>query len=87
MELSEIAEVYPETIVLNGYDECILGVVDRFGFDQPVILYSTRKIVDQLVDEGMSEEEALEWFHYNMIGAWVGDGTPAFALDLDDTHY
>ena len=26
----------------------------------------------------MTEEEAYEYYNYNMLGAWVGDGTPAF---------
>ena len=29
-------------------------------------------------DNKWSEEEALEWFHFNTIGAWVGDKTPIF---------
>ena len=26
----------------------------------------------------MYPDEALEFFHYNIIGAWVGDKTPLF---------
>jgi len=26
----------------------------------------------------MSEEESIEFFEYNQIGAWVGDYTPCF---------
>ena len=29
-------------------------------------------------DNKWSEEEALEWFDFNTIGAWVGDDTPIF---------
>ena len=28
--------------------------------------------------DGMCPDEALEFFHYNIIGAWVGDKTPLF---------
>ena len=28
--------------------------------------------------DGMDYEEALEFFNYNVIGAWVGEKTPLF---------
>jgi hypothetical protein len=30
------------------------------------------------LEEEMTSEEALEWFEFNQIGAWVGDSTPCF---------
>jgi len=27
---------------------------------------------------GMDDQEAQEFFEYNTIGAWMGDGTPIF---------
>jgi hypothetical protein len=29
-------------------------------------------------DNEMSDEEALEYFEYNVIGAYVGEGTPIY---------
>lgn len=29
--------------------------------------------------DGMSLEDAEEFFEFNVIGSWVGDGTPCFA--------
>jgi hypothetical protein len=28
--------------------------------------------------DGMTEEEALEYFHFNVVGAYVGKFTPVF---------
>ena len=33
--------------------------------------------------DGMSEEESIEYFEYNQIGAWVGDTTPCFLTKQD----
>ena len=30
----------------------------------------------------MSEEDAYEYFSFNIESAWVGDNTPAFTCDL-----
>jgi hypothetical protein len=35
-----------------------------------------------LIKEGMSEEEAEEYFQFNVEGAWVGENTPIFLEKL-----
>jgi hypothetical protein len=69
------------------YDQCILGVVDRFN--DRFVLYSRACIIESLTDEGVREgqdyddarEQAMEHFEFNIIGSWVGDATPAFIED------
>lgn len=61
-----------------GYDDCVIWIVQRFGME-PVVLYDQKKVIDKLVSEGSSEEDALEWFSVNQLGSWNGEGTPAFA--------
>ena len=66
-----------EMLVMDGYDDCILGTVERFG--QPSIYcYDKDKILNKLQSEGMTEDEAVDWFYFNQIGAWMGDTTPCF---------
>lgn len=75
----KIVEAYgdDEVMFMDGFDDCILGVVERFGM-QPIILYDIDSVLEKHMENGMSEEEAYEFFEYNQIGAWVGDRTPAF---------
>ena len=73
----------PEAMMLDGLEDALVGVMCRFG-QGPVALYSKRKCLDIFVAQGCSEEEAEEHFDFNVIGAWVGDGTPAFMLDCDE---
>lgn len=61
---------------MTGYDDCILGVVRRFN--DSFVLYDKLKVLQKLMDEGMSAEEADEWFEFNMVGAWMGAGTVGF---------
>jgi hypothetical protein len=64
---------------MDGFDEAILGHAQRF--DQMFIVYDYVKVIDILRKEhDMSEEEALEYWSYNQLGAWVGESTPAFLL-------
>jgi hypothetical protein len=80
MTRDEIAEDFGEELLFLDepyFDEAIVGVVHRFS--ETVVCYDLNKIIELLmtVDE-MSEEDAIEHFHYNIVGAWVGEKTPAF---------
>ena len=71
-------EGYEELLIADGLDEAIIGVCMRYG--QPdVVAYDFLKVLNILVDrDGMSPEEALEFFEYNVIGAGMGERTPVF---------
>jgi hypothetical protein len=75
--LEMIEEMYPEALKMDGYDDCIIGVCRRFGSDG-VIAYDVEKVLEKLMKDGMTYEEAREFFEYNQIGAWVGEKTPVF---------
>ena len=66
-----------EMLKMDGYDDCVVGTVSRFGMS-PVLCYDLHKVIAKMVADGMTEEEAYEYYSFNMIGAWVGEGTPAF---------
>ena len=76
-----IENVNPEAMLVTGLEEALIGFVERFGTD-PVALYDKEKIIEILMRDGLSVEEAEEHFSFNIIGAWVGVGTPAFATIL-----
>ena len=70
-----LSEEYPDLLKADGFDEAVIGVVERLGTQ--AICYDTEKIIEILMRD-MSEEEALEYFQYNIAGAWVGEHTPFF---------
>lgn len=70
-------------IILDGLDAAILGVVSRCGLS-PCLLYSSERIVRIFVErDGMSREEAEEFFDFNTAGAYLGEQTPLFLHDLE----
>jgi len=71
-----------EALIMDGFDDCIAGVVERIG-QPPIICYDIDKVLDQLVSQGMTDEEAVEYFEYNQQGAWMGEGTPCFIRHLE----
>lgn len=70
-----LSEEYPDLLKADGFDEAIIGVVERMGTQ--ALCYDTEKVIEILMRD-MSEEEAWEYFQYNIAGAWVGEHTPFF---------
>jgi len=70
-----IAEDYPELLTLDGFDEAILGVVERC--DLLVVCYDRNKILEILMRD-MNLDEAMEYFEFNILGAYMGEHTPVY---------
>ncbi len=75
--LNQLAEEHPQALLADGFEQAFLGICRRFG-QEPVAAYSYEKCINILVLEGMSEDEAVDYFEFNVIGSWVGVGTPVF---------
>jgi hypothetical protein len=77
--LQEYFESGEPLLKMDGFDDCIAGVIERIG-QEPIICYDKTKVLDQMVKDGMTYEEAVEYFEYNQLGAWVGERTPCFLI-------
>jgi hypothetical protein len=77
--VEEINEVSSAGLFADGLERALIGYVERFGVE-PIALYDREKCLEILMEDGMTYEEAEEYFSYNVVGAWVGTSTPAFAV-------
>jgi hypothetical protein len=66
-------------VFADGLEEAFIGI----GYQNysPVAIYSKSKAIQCFIKEGMDEEQALEYFDYNVAGAYVGGATPIFLED------
>jgi hypothetical protein len=83
MEIDEIKEVLseenPDALFADGFDEALIGISRRCG--QPSLaVYSIKKCIEILAEE-MDYEDAIGYFEFNVVGAWLGEGTPIFLTD------
>lgn len=80
-----LSEMYGEDLLFLDppwqFDSCIVGIAERCGMD-PIVAYDARAIHQALERDGMTKEEASEWFEFNMAGAYVGPRTPLFLHKL-----
>lgn len=66
-------------IKLDGFEDCVAGVVSRCG-EEDIFCYDQSRILEKLKTCGMTEDDAYEFFCYNIAGAWFGCGTPCFLV-------
>ena len=73
-----IRDENPEALLADGFEDAFIGVARRCG--QPTLVtYDYDQCVDILMKrDGMSYEEASEFFEFNVVGAWMGEGTPLY---------
>jgi hypothetical protein len=73
-----VDEVFPEQEILlaDGFEDAFVGVA--LQFNKPIAVFDYDKCIEILQKDGMSTEDANEYFDYNVGGAYVGENTPAF---------
>lgn len=80
--LAHLDEYGEEALLMEprlDYDECIIGIGARFH-DGPLAIYSVERILTVLAkNDSFDEEDAREWFDYNILDGWMGAGTPIYA--------
>ena len=74
----DISAMNEGALFADGLDDCLMGAVRRFG-SEPLALYDYEAVIKKLMSrDGMDQDEAEEFFEFNIIGSWVGENTPAF---------
>jgi hypothetical protein len=71
-----LEECNPEARLADGFDDALIGVGRQFS--RYLAVYDYELCAQVLMEQGLSYEEAVEHLEFNVVGAWVGDGTPVF---------
>ena len=76
--LEAIMESHPdhEFLKADGFDDAIIGL-DETTYR---LIYSVKKCLDILMQD-MPYEQALEYFNFNVYGAYMGEKTPIWCWD------
>ena len=85
--LTDWVTMYNEKALLaDGFEDAFLGMCEVFN-RQPLAPYDRDKCIEILVKrDEMTYEEAVEFFEFNVSGAWVGENTPIFLTLRDENE-
>ena len=69
----------------DGLLNAVIGIATRAD-GMRVVCYSIEKIIEVFMTrDGMTEEEAYEFYEFNVACAWVGDKTPIFVETVKES--
>ena len=82
--IEKITEVNPKAITLVGLDEAIVGTSLTVDDELPRLAYSVEKILEILMNrDGMTRDEAQEFFDFNIFNAYMGEYNPSFIFHME----
>lgn len=78
--LNRIVERYSdeEFLKADGFDDAIIGVDET----SMRLIYSIRLCIAILVCDGMSYDDAVDYFQFNVSGSYMGEKTPIWCADV-----
>ncbi len=63
----------------DGFDSAVIGWAMNPSNKKDVLVYDKDKIIEILMArDDMTHELAMDYFGYNILGSYVGEGTPIF---------
>lgn len=72
-----------EYLVADGFDKAIIGI----EMESQKVVYDKYLMCEVLMEEeGMSEEEAIDFLSYNVWYAYVGEHTPIYIDGMNADH-
>ena len=76
--IDRILEWFPEDEILkaDGFDDAIIGIDET----SMRLIYSVSKCIE-ILSQDMDEEDAVEYFEFNVAGAYFGEKTPIWCRD------
>ena len=76
--LEQIFENYydQDFLIADGFNDAVIGV----EINSMCLIYSVSKCLE-ILEEHMSEEDAIEYFECNVSSAYVGEQTPIWCYD------
>ena len=78
-EHNEELQEFNGALLADGFEDALIGYGQRFSY--PVAIYDYDKCLKILIErDGMEYDEALEFFDFNVVGAYVGESTPVYLI-------
>ena len=70
-----------EVLFADGLDDAVIGLTRDMKSGTYRVVYDTHRVIQVLMnDQGLDYDDACEHLEVNIVGAYVGDGTPVWSF-------
>ena len=87
--VERLTDIDVSMLLADGFEDALMGYVEGWfprgsGVSQGVVaMYDSTRCIQILMErDGMDQDEAEEFFSFNVTGAYAGDKGPVFATFL-----
>lgn len=74
--IERLEDLNPLAYLADGFDQAVIGHTNKHPY---VAVYDSEKCIAILIESGMTTEDAVEYFEYNVLGSYMGENSPVFA--------
>jgi len=60
----------------NDLEEAVIGLTDDPVSQTKRWVYDYNKCIEVLISKGETEQDAIDWVDYNIVGSYYGKDTP-----------
>ena len=78
-----LEEISEDMVIFPDIADALIGYGEQFGTGIQAV-YDTEKVIDIYMKQGMSREEAQEYFYFNTLGLGLAGGTPIFVTRFEE---
>ncbi len=79
LHIETLVNANPHALLVDGHNNAVIGL-SHFDGDL-IAAYSLDLIANNLVEMGMTVDEADEYIAFNIVGAYMGDYGPIYIDD------
>jgi hypothetical protein len=81
--VAELSDLNPEAVLFDNMNSALIGV-GYISDSGPIAVYSKAKIYSKLLADGLSREDADEYYGGKFVVLRAGDMTPVIVDDLQE---
>lgn len=81
--IAQLSDLNPEAHFFDNMQSALVGI-GYIGHKDPVAVYSRAKIYEKLAADGLSIDDAEEYFSSKFVGLWAGEQTPVILDDVTE---
>lgn len=81
--LAQLGDLNPDAVLFENMESAIIGL-GRIGSADPVAVYSRALIYSKLLSDGLSREDADEYYFGKFTAVHAGEFTPVILDDMGE---
>ena len=82
-KMDALTDIRDDMVIFPDIADALIGYAEQYGQDTQAV-YDKEKVIEIFKSQGMTREDALDYFYFNTLGLGLSEGTPMFVTKFED---